>query len=168
MKNRAYLSLGSNINPEANMRAAFALLAERTTLLAVSTVWETLALGDETQPNYLNCAVIVETDLSALALKTQILSKIEADLGRVREANKFAPRPMDIDIMLFNADVLDLGSRKIPDAEIFTRAFVAIPLAELAPDYVHPVTKETLAEISHKFLPEQAQMRPRPNVGHHP
>lgn len=162
--NRAYLSLGGNIEPAANMRAAFHLLAEQTDLVAVSTVWETRPLGPSKQPNYLNCAAIVDTPLSAVHLRESVLRGIEAQLGRVRQADKFAPRPMDIDIMFFNEDILTLGQRHIPDAEVLERAFVAIPLAELAPDYVHPETGQTLREIAAQFSEAKAQMIRRPDV----
>lgn len=162
MKNVAYLSLGSNIEPEANMVAAVKMLAQRTELVAVSSVWETQPVGMPNQPNFLNAAVIVNTALTAGQLKAQVLRPIEQKLGRVRQRNKNAPRPMDIDIMLFNREVLELGSRHIPDAEVLERPFVALPLAEIAPDYVHPETGQTLHSIAQKFTvtPQEMQLHP--------
>ncbi|MCP4423217.1 MAG: hypothetical protein GY803_01865, partial [Chloroflexi bacterium] len=73
--------------------------------------------------------------------------------GRVRTENKNGPRPIDIDIMLFNRDVFLMGWRRIPDPELLEQAHVAIPMAEIAPDYVHPVNNLTLREIAWQFNP---------------
>jgi 2-amino-4-hydroxy-6-hydroxymethyldihydropteridine diphosphokinase len=164
MSNKAYLSLGSNIEPEMNLNAAVAMLAELTNLKAVSSVWETLPLGMAGQPNFLNAAALIETELTAERLKAQLLSPIEQKLGRVRQANKNAPRPMDIDLMLFNRQVLQLGDRHIPDPEVLERPFVAIPLAEIAPDYVHPETGQTLKEIATAFEGARAGMTLHPDL----
>lgn len=151
--NTAYLSLGSNIEPATNMVRAVEMLAQATTLIAVSTVWESPPIGLLDQANFLNAAAIITTPLSAKALKTDILRQIERDLGRVWQADKNAPRPMDIDLMLFNQDIFQLDNRQIPDDEILSRPFVAIPLAELAPNYRHPQTEQTLQEIAARFTP---------------
>ena len=84
MTNRAYLSLGSNVNPVKNTRNALRLLAQRTNLIAISTFWETAPVGYEKQANFLNGAAIVETELSATALRKELLN-IEAKLNRIRQ-----------------------------------------------------------------------------------
>ncbi len=89
---------------------------------------------------------------------------IEAALGRVRSENKIASRTIDIDIMLFNRDILRVGRRRIPDPEVLDRPFVAIPLAEIAPDYVHPETGEALREIARRFDLAECGMRRRNDV----
>ena len=162
MINRAYLSLGSNINPIENTRQAFALLARKTTLVAVSSIWETAPVGYTEQPNFLNGATIIETDLSARRLKATVLAAIEATLGRVRTSNKNAPRTMDIDIILFNEDVFTLDGRQIPSPELLERSFVAIPMAEIAPSYRHPITKQSLAQIAAEFEEDRRTMIRRP------
>jgi 2-amino-4-hydroxy-6-hydroxymethyldihydropteridine diphosphokinase len=164
MANVVYLSLGSNIEPAENLRAAIEQLAAQTKLIAVSSVWETKPVGLAKQPNFLNAAAIVETSLTAEQFKQEVIGPIEQGLGRVRQADKNAPRPIDIDIMLFNRQILQLGRRHIPSPEIIERPFVAIPLAEIAPDYQHPEVGQTLAEIARKFEVNQADMRPRPDV----
>jgi len=164
MDNTAYLSLGSNIDPDINLAAAVRLLAEQTRLKAVSSVWETLPLGPADQPNYLNAAALVETALSAAQLKAQVLQAIEQKLGRVRQADKYGPRPIDLDIIFFNRDSLQLGQRRVPDPEVLERPFVAIPLAEIAPGYIHPETGQSLAEIAEGFRAALATMKPRPEV----
>jgi 2-amino-4-hydroxy-6-hydroxymethyldihydropteridine diphosphokinase len=164
MANLVYLSLGSNIEPAENLRAAVEQLATQTKLIAVSSVWETKPVGLAEQPNFLNAAAIVKTSLTAEQFKQEVIRPIEQRLGRVRLANKNAPRPIDIDIMLFNRQVLQLGQRHIPSPEIIERPFVAIPLAEIAPDYQHPEVGQTLAEIAGRFEVNQMEMRLRPDV----
>ena len=163
-RNLAYLSLGSNIQPERHLPAAVARLTRFGRVRAVSSVWETRPLGLADQPNFLNACVLLETELSAQALRQEAIAAIEAELGRVRTADKNAPRTIDIDIMLFNHDILQVGRRRIPDPEVLERPFVAIPLAEIAPDYVHPDTGETLQNIARRFDPGASGMRQRNDV----
>ena len=160
--NAAYLSLGSNIEPERHLRAAVQQLAHYGRVRAVSTVWETLPWGRADQPNFLNAVVLLETPLSAEAIRREAIPAIEAALGRVRTADKNAPRTIDIDLMLYNRERLQLGSRHIPDPEVLARPFVAIPLAEIAPDYCHPETGQTMRAIAASLSP--AGMRPRPDI----
>ena len=162
--NLAYLSLGSNIEPERNLPAAVTQLARFGRIRAVSTVWQTAPIGFTDQPDFLNGVVLLETQLSARALREQVIVQIEQNLNRVRTANKNAPRTIDVDIMLFNYDVLSLGRRRIPDPEVLERPFVAIPLAEIAPDYVHPETGQTLRQIAQRFDLVAVGMRPRDDV----
>ncbi|GIK39746.1 MAG: 2-amino-4-hydroxy-6-hydroxymethyldihydropteridine diphosphokinase [Chloroflexota bacterium] len=164
MTNIAYLSLGSNIDPETNLRAALELLAAQTRLLAVSSVWETRPVGVAEQPNFLNAAAIVETELSAAQLKWEVLAAIEQRLGRARHADKNAPRPIDLDLVLFNRESFELGPRHIPDPEIVERPFIAITLAEIAPDYEHPERGRTLSEIAGIFEIKSEEMWVRPDV----
>jgi 2-amino-4-hydroxy-6-hydroxymethyldihydropteridine diphosphokinase len=162
--NLAYLSLGSNIEPERNLAAAVQRLSQFGRVRAVSAVWETAPVGFRDQPNFLNVAVLLETALSAQALREQVIASIEEALGRVRAEDKNAPRTIDIDSMLFNRDVLQVGRRHIPDPEVLGRPFVAILLAEIAPDYVHPETGQTLQEIAQRFDSIAAGMRRRDDV----
>lgn len=164
MPNTVYLSLGSNLQPEKNMVAATRMLAQYSRLLAISSVWESAPVGLTAQPNFLNAAAMIETELTAVQLKTDVLATIERDLGRVRQADKNAPRPMDLDIMLFNNQIFELGQRHIPDPEVLERPFVAIPLSEIAPHYIHPETGQTLRQIAARFILAASPMRPRPDV----
>ncbi len=162
--NLAYLSLGSNIAPESNLPAAVAQLAQYGRVRAVSTVWQTAPVGFTAQPDFLNAAVLLETPLSARALREQAIAQIERELKRERTENKNAPRTIDIDIMLFNNDVLTVGRRRIPDPEVRERPFVALPLAEIAPDYVHPEIGQTLRQIADQFDVAAAGMVRREDV----
>lgn len=146
----AYLSLGSNLDKERNLPQAVRLLAAHGRLRAVSAVYETAPVGNPDDPAFFNAAVALETDLPPAELKQQVLAGIERQLGRQRSADPNAPRTIDIDISLYDQAMLDLGKRHIPDPEILRFAHVAVPLAELAPDYRHPETGETLAQIAQR------------------
>ena len=160
----AYLSIGSNIEPEKNLPAAVRELGRFGRVLRVSRVWQSLPVGGPGQPDYLNAALLLETALSASDLKGKAIATVEANLGRIRSANRNDPRTIDIDIMLFDREQLRLGERSIPDREVLERPFVAIPLAEISPCYIHPVTGESLAEIASRFDPESWGMRMRTDL----
>ena len=148
--NRVFVSLGSNIHPEVNLPAAVRALAEHTEvdLIATSLVYETAPIGTLDQANFLNAAVLLRTPLSAEALKREVLAPIEQALGRVRTPDKNAPRTIDLDIALYSYAVLVTGGRRIPDPDVLRYPHVAVPLADLAPYYVHPELGETLEEIA--------------------
>lgn len=167
----AYLSLGSNIVPERHMPAAVRELQKLGTVVKISTVWETQPVGrtplDDVrgQPVYWNAAVLLATEHSASVLKLQHLQELERRLGRVRNpADKCAPRTIDVDIALFNDDVLAIEHRRIPDPDICSRPFLAIPLAELDGNYVHPQLGRTLKEIADDFGPSPPGMQALTNV----
>ena len=146
--NRVFIALGSNIDSETNIRLAIRELAERCELRAVSPVYETKPVGTTDQPNFLNAVALVGTDLSAADLKAKVLAAIEQDLGRVRTADKNAPRTIDLDIVLFNDQILDVGHRHVPDPDILRYPHVAVPLAHISPQHRHPETGQTLREIA--------------------
>jgi 2-amino-4-hydroxy-6-hydroxymethyldihydropteridine diphosphokinase len=138
MLNKVYLNLGSNIEPEKNMRQAIQLLKERTNVQAVSAVWETESVGYE-GANFLNMSAVLYTEFDAEALKEQVLRPIEIQLGRVRDGNKNSPRTMDIDIVLFNETIHNM--------ETWKYAFIFVPLAELIPTFVHPFENKDLSQV---------------------
>lgn len=159
-----FILLGSNIEPELNLREAVRMLGEKLPVKRVSRVYQTAPIDAEGkvnphQPNFLNAAVLVESDLTVLELKQAILLTIERRLGRKRSADKFAPRPIDLDIVLYGDHVLGLviehadGQTEmvIPARDTLTHAYIALPLADLAPDFVHPLTGETLGRIAARF-----------------
>ena len=162
--NQAYLSLGSNISPDHNLPTAVRMLENYGSIMISSSVWETIALGDIEQPNYLNAAVLLETNLTAKSLHDDGIKQIEKLLGRKKTSNPFASRTIDIDIMLFNDEVITLGHRRIPDNEILERAFVALCLAEISPNYIHPDTNQTLEEIAQNFENPSKSMKIRHDI----
>ena len=150
-RNIVYLALGSNIAPERNLRAAVALLRAWTTVLALSPVYRTPPQGDTQQAAFLNMAVKLHTLRSPLDFKRRVSDRIEAQLKRQRDPHNInAPRTIDLDIALWNDEVLEYGSKpwRIPEGDIRRYAHVAAPLADLAPDYAHPQTGESLREIA--------------------
>ncbi|MFQ5586768.1 MAG: 2-amino-4-hydroxy-6-hydroxymethyldihydropteridine diphosphokinase [Thermodesulfobacteriota bacterium] len=152
--NTAYISIGSNINKRENIRASIRWLRKLCNVKAVSSVYETTPVGNTDQESFFNAAVMVETPLSPEELKTTVLDVIEGNLKRRRTTDKNAPRTIDLDISLFNQGVLTMEGRQIPDPEILRFGHIAIPLAEIAPDYKHLVEGKTLSEIAARFRKE--------------
>ncbi len=162
---RVFLSLGSNIEPEKNLPAAVRELERYGTVVKVSQVWQSAAVGWSEQADFLNAAVLIETSFSLADLRNVAINAIEAKLRRVRDPNnKNAPRTIDIDIALYNRDVIEIDGRRIPDPDIISRPFVAVPLAELDVDYVHPETGTTLREIADGFEAAAGGMKLRSDV----
>lgn len=162
---RVLLSLGSNIEPERNLPAAVRELAVHGTIAGVSSVWQTAPVGFTEQPDFLNAAVLLESDLSIDELRNTVIPRIETKLGRVRNPhNKNAARTIDVDISLYDRVVVESHGRNIPDPEILERAFVAGPLAELDPEFLHPVTGETLREIAERLIAKSPPMQLRADV----
>ncbi len=144
-----FVTLGSNIEPRANLRRAASRLARELDVEALSGVWESEPHGAPGTPRFLNAAARIGTELRPASLR-RLLRGIEADLGRRRGKDRNAPRTIDLDIALFGELVLDRPDEglRIPDPEILRRAYLALPLAELGPSTVHPETGETLAAIA--------------------
>jgi 2-amino-4-hydroxy-6-hydroxymethyldihydropteridine diphosphokinase len=158
--NQVFVALGSNIRSEYNMREAVRCLSLHCRLVAVSPVYETAPVGNTKQPNFLNAAALIETDLTAAELKGRILQVIEQELGRVRTEDKNAPRTIDLDIALFVDQDLDAGALGFHDPDILRYAHVAVPLADIAPERRHPVTGQTLQEIAQALSASGLVLRP--------
>jgi 2-amino-4-hydroxy-6-hydroxymethyldihydropteridine diphosphokinase len=154
---RVYLDLGSNLEPEKNIPAAIKLLAEAGEIAAISSVWETESVG-YAGPNFLNVCILLRTPLDAEQIKYGINRPIEAQMGRVRGENKNAPRPIDIDIVLFD---------ETPhNTQTWDQAFVVVPLAELLPEFkTHSGGK--LSDFARQ-LQSQVWMRKREDVAIYP
>ncbi len=148
MSHRVYVTLGSNVDPERNLPAGLALLRPYG-LMAISPVYETAPVGTRDARRFLNAAALVRTDCPPGEFKQVVCRGIEAQLGRKRcPSDKYAPRTIDLDIALWDDAVLDLAGSPVPDPDILRHLHVARPLADLAPDLVHPVDGRTLAEIA--------------------
>ncbi len=145
--NRVFLSLGGNLGDRlSNLRQALHALAETVgELQSMSSIYETEAWGGVSQPDYLNLAVIIKTDLKPLEVleKTQA---IEKKFGRIRKA-RWEARTVDIDILFYNGLVFDSVNLSIPHPLIAIRKFVLMPLMEIAPDFEHPVLKIAIKNL---------------------
>jgi 2-amino-4-hydroxy-6-hydroxymethyldihydropteridine diphosphokinase len=141
----AYLSLGSNLGDrEAHLRDVQIRLGALGRVAAVSSLYETEPVEFTQQPWFLNCAIALETSQSPQELMAAIL-RIEEEMGR-RRLQKKGPRSVDIDILLFDGEVID-SDLTVPHPAMHRRRFVLEPLAEIAPEVVHPVLKKTIREL---------------------
>jgi 2-amino-4-hydroxy-6-hydroxymethyldihydropteridine diphosphokinase len=140
---RILISIGSNIQPEKHIPAAVSRLAERFGPIRISNVYETHPIGTSGN-NFLNLAVEIHSGLPIEELKNEFLRKFETQLGRIRTANKFESRTIDLDIVVYHGNVIDL--------DLFKYAHLAVPVAELAPDIFDPEQQHTLAELAADFI----------------
>jgi 2-amino-4-hydroxy-6-hydroxymethyldihydropteridine diphosphokinase len=141
-----YLALGTNLGERrANLQRAVAALPPEVRPLSQSPVYETPAWGYEDQAPFLNMVLKAETELEPQALLAH-LKRLEAGLGRT-PSFRWGPRLIDIDILLYDALVLDTPDLTIPHARLHERAFVLVPLADLAPDLVHPVLGQSIEQL---------------------
>jgi 2-amino-4-hydroxy-6-hydroxymethyldihydropteridine diphosphokinase len=147
MKKTIYLGLGSNSGDrELELRTAIRKLHSHDLKISrVSSVWESAPMYRQDQPDFLNAVVEAETTLFPMRLLLRI-ANIERDMGR-RRLLRYGPRNIDIDILLFGDSVVRTPQLEIPHPRITERRFVLEPLAELAPDLRHPVTKQTVREL---------------------
>ena len=141
------IGIGANIAPEANIRRALTLLGERVQLVALppSTARRPWSVKGSPVPQRRGGG---ETAIAPAALKQEVLRGIEEALGRQRTADKYAPRPIDLDIAVYDQQVIATADLTIPDPEITRRPFLAIPLCELAPDLVLPDSGRRVCEVA--------------------
>jgi 2-amino-4-hydroxy-6-hydroxymethyldihydropteridine diphosphokinase len=146
-----YLGLGSNMEPERHLQAGVTRLQALGEIVAVSSVYQSKAYGYTDRPDYLNVAVGLRTALDPLALKLA-LREIERELGRDRatQATPHGPLTLDIDMLLWGERAFTFGDKpwRVPDKDTATQAAIAIPLAEIAPDAVHPDAGEPMRAIA--------------------
>ncbi|MCL5103657.1 MAG: 2-amino-4-hydroxy-6-hydroxymethyldihydropteridine diphosphokinase [Armatimonadetes bacterium] len=147
----AYIGIGSNIDPEANIAAALRLLGRSVRVIALSTFYRTDPLGPPGSPPFINGAVKIETDIPPRKLKFDVLRKIEDALGRRRTEDKYSPRPIDLDIMVYGDLRVHEPDLNLPDPDILAREFVAHPLFELDPGMILPVEEMALADVVGKL-----------------
>lgn len=144
---KVFLSVGSNLGDrQGNLRAALGGLGPDVRTLAVSSLYETAPVGVTDQPAFLNLTVMADTVLTPDDLLTHLKS-IEREVGRTK-TYRWGPRIVDIDIIFYGDVALQTPSLTIPHPEMTGRAFVLIPLREIAPDFVHPVLKRTVRDLA--------------------
>lgn len=140
---KVVIGLGSNISPTENLPQALSLLERSITLVNISSTWKSQPVGTQ-GPDFLNAAVLALTPLSAEELKNQILRPVEASLGRERTSDPNAPRTIDLDILIFDGEIID--------ADLWEYAHTCVPVAEILPDYLHPLTGEPLNQYATRCL----------------
>nr|WP_297890138.1 2-amino-4-hydroxy-6-hydroxymethyldihydropteridine diphosphokinase [Sulfurihydrogenibium sp.] len=144
--NRVFLGLGSNLgNREENLKKAIELLSEKINIIKLSKIYETKPVGVENQPDFLNMALIGETDIDHISMFS-FIKEVEKKVGRV-ERYRWGPREIDIDILFYNDLIFHSENLQIPHPRLHERDFVLKPLMDLNPDFVHPVLKKSIKEI---------------------
>ncbi|MFT3981390.1 MAG: 2-amino-4-hydroxy-6-hydroxymethyldihydropteridine diphosphokinase [Ferruginibacter sp.] len=156
--NTIYLLLGSNMDqPGKQLQSAIQFIRQRIgRIRRQSSLYQTAAWGKTNQPDFLNQVIIVESNLDAVSSLQQILA-IEQEMGRIR-TEKNAPRIIDIDILFFNKDIIDLPELSVPHPAIAQRRFVLTPLNELSPNFIHPVLRQTNHQLL-KICPDKLNVK---------
>jgi len=144
-----FVGLGSNIDPEQNLRLAVSELRDRFGELRTSAIYRNKAVGFEGD-DFLNLVASFESDLSPLAI-CESIELIHNLAGRDRDGGKWEARPLDIDLLLYNDRVIDERPVRVPRKDLLEFSFVLRPMAELAPGLVHPVTGRTMLEHWQNF-----------------
>jgi 2-amino-4-hydroxy-6-hydroxymethyldihydropteridine diphosphokinase len=146
----AYLCLGSNLGDrEENLRQALALLSPKIYVVKLSAVYETEPVGYEEQPLFLNLVCRIATDLPPDEL-LHFVKDIETEMGRIPGFPN-APRVMDIDILLYDNTIIETQNLTIPHPRLKDRAFVLIPLTEIAPKLIHPQLGKSIAQLANEI-----------------
>jgi 2-amino-4-hydroxy-6-hydroxymethyldihydropteridine diphosphokinase len=155
-----YVGLGSNVGDrEAQLVAALTALAriDAVSVVGCSSLYESAPVGPP-QPRYLNAVVALACDLPPQRL-LGILQQIERDLGRAASAERWGPRPIDLDILLWGSAVVADPNLQVPHLELHKRRFALEPLSEVAPAALHPVLGETVQELLRQLAPQDVQRR---------
>lgn len=143
----AFIGVGSNIQPERNITDALARLSKHVDITGISSFYKTTPLLRKDQNDYLNGVWQITTSIPPKELKFGVLRTIEKKLHRSRKSDKYAPRTIDMDILLYGDLVIHEKNLTIPDPDIYKRSFMAFPLSELNPELIMPDTEKPLINI---------------------
>ncbi len=148
--NKAYLLIGGNEGDRLNylQQARDYIAVFCGEIILQSAIYETAAWGNASQPNFLNQVLLIHTSLVPEVLMSNILI-IERKMGRIRH-EKYGSRTIDIDILFYNDEIIDLPELKIPHPEIQNRKFVLVPMNEIAGSFIHPVFKKNIRLLLEK------------------
>lgn len=149
-----HIAVGSNIDPEINIPAGLWRLAGRVCLTRTSVFYRTAPLGRPEQDDYLNGVVEAAHEGGPVALR-ETLRQVEAETGRVRTADKYAARTLDLDLLLYGGEQVELPGFAVPDPDLWRRPFLAAAALELAPDLVVPGTGKRLRDLADAAAMEQ-------------
>ena len=145
----AYISVGSNIDPEANLAAGLQALAEELSVVSISTMYASRPISRPEQADFVNGVwkLELDTELDPWTLKFEVLREVESRLGRTRGPDKHAARTLDLDLLLHGDLVIRSDDLVLPDPGIYKAAYVLFPLAEIAPNLVLPDTKLRVQDL---------------------
>lgn len=152
-----YLALGSNIEPELYIPLALKRLKDIFPVSAVSSAYQTPAIGSDS-PDFINAVILIQTEAAPDTLKQEYLRPLEAELGRIRTEDKNAPRTIDVDILLYDDALYE--------KELWEQAHLAVPLADVYPEYTHPQTQQTIQDIASK-LQQNTPIQAKPDIIEH-
>jgi len=156
MTHIAYIGIGSNLGDkvyQCEKAISDILRADQSKLLAKSSLFKTKPIGYTSQDWFINGIIKIETDLEPLEL-LQVLKDIESRLGR-KEGFRWGPRAIDLDILLFDEEEIEMEGLQIPHPRLQERQFVLIPLAEIDPEVIHPVLKKRIRELLENIKEDQ-------------
>jgi 2-amino-4-hydroxy-6-hydroxymethyldihydropteridine diphosphokinase len=154
----AYVALGSNLGDrEANIKKALNFLNEKMRIIQVSALYETRPMYVENQGLFLNGVIKVETDLEPQAL-LRLFKEVEQKMGRVC-VERNGPRIIDVDLLFYGTQIITENNLVVPHPKIEERDFVLVPLAEIAPNLIHPIHKKRVSELLSELKYNPAEIR---------
>jgi 2-amino-4-hydroxy-6-hydroxymethyldihydropteridine diphosphokinase len=142
--NQVLIGLGSNINPDQNISEALRLLGSQVSIRNFSSIYQSPSVGSS-GPDYLNSAVLINTDSSLDMLRMNILKPIENQLKRVRSSDRYMDRTIDLDVLIFN--------QTVTDPELWTQVHVAVPASDVLPEFSNPKTGEKISQAAKRLSP---------------
>lgn len=157
-KNKAYISLGSNIGDrKTNLETAIKEIGNLGKIIKKSSIYESEPVDYKNQPYFLNSALILETELSPAELIIK-LQEIEHKMGRIKEIEK-GPRNIDLDIIFYNNEIIKQEHLQIPHTSYIKRNFVLTPIAEIEPEYIDPITNKSVSNLKETIInPEKVTL----------